>query len=196
MPVADIIRESVLSAQLGQYGEISEADFRKILQDQVNAECGGPNASWGQGCSDAQAEVDSAVNIFATVPIGSGFYTGAGIVPGPSGIVSYNPSAGYVVPPGSLPPEQSPTIPAYTSPSNVALTSPGNPLASGGGSSVAGTAAGAGPSSGGSNTLQSPYDPGPTAGPGLASLSQASQNTKILAILLIIAVAVIFFGRH
>lgn len=195
MAVSDVISESVLSAQLGQYGDISADDFRKILQDQVTGMCGGKN-TWGAGCSDAQAEIDSAVSIFSSVPIGSSYYVGAGIVPDNSGLVSYNPSAGYVVPAGSLPPEASPTIPAYTSPANVAVTSPGNPTASAGGSSVAGTAAGAGPTSGGSNSLQSPYNPDPGVGPSLASLSQASQNSKLLMILLAIAVAVIFFGRH
>lgn len=111
-------------------------------------------------------------------------------------IVSYSPSAGYRPPVDSVPVELSPTIPAYTSPSNVAATSPGSRTASGGGSSVASTASGAGASQGGSTTQQTTLAPTAAAAAGIASLSPGAQNSKLLIILLVIAVAIILFGRN
>jgi hypothetical protein len=107
----------------------------------------------------------------------------------------YNPSAGFVAQPGSMPVEKSPTIPAYTSPANILATAVGSRTAAAGGTDIAGTAAGAGTSQGGSGEQQNSLQPtGPAA--VVADSLGGKSNTKLLVILLVLAVAVILFGRN
>lgn len=114
-------------------------------------------------------------------------------IPHDANVMAYNPSAGWVAPTNSLPVVASPTIPAFTSPSNVAATSPGSVTAAGGGTNNPGSAAGTG-STVTAGTRIDRTTPTVAQATSLAGVAIGT-DSKMLMILLAVAVAVIVFGR-
>lgn len=191
------LQDYLTAAQLGQYGdppptqaqmESMLAGEAAIICKQSFIPCSSDPATLVAGAGDQYATfldkvVPDATLTAPVVPLpggGSSYYNPVYAQNGPF----YNPSAGFVTAPNSMPPELSPTSPAFTSPVNAQAT----------GSTTPGTSSGTGTTQGGSGTAQSNLIPDQQSA-GFASML-GQKDSKLLLILLVVAIAVIIFGRN
>lgn len=199
MSVDVLINDDFLSYMAGVNVAVENGTAK--TPDQVRAAVLGDAQSW---CKDFSgdcpngvptAEIDSGVAAYqaalgkhASLIASEGLMVSTPITPGQIAQdygVYYSPSSGMAAPSNIVPPEPVPTSPAFTSPANVAVTAQNT--------SIAGTAAGAGGSQGGSQTQQSILSPAPGAGPVVAGLG--SNNTKLLLVLAGVLILVLLAGK-
>jgi hypothetical protein len=192
-----VLQQYLTAAQLGQYGdppptqEQMEAMLAQEAQNickQSFIPCASTPSSLVASAGDQYATfLDRVVpDATLTAPVvnlpggGQSYYNPVYAQNGPF----YNPSAGFVTAPNSMPPELSPTSPAFTSPTNTQST----------GSTTPGTASGSGSTQGGSGSVQSTLIPS-AADASMAGLL-GKGDSKLLMILLGVAILVIIFGRN
>jgi hypothetical protein len=189
-----VLQEYLTAAQLGQYGDPppTQEQMEQMLSQEAGnicrdsyIPCAASPSSLIAGVGDQYATFLDKVVPEATLtapavnlPDGTtSFYNPVYAQTGPY----YNPSAGFVAAPGSEPPTLSPTIPAFTSPANSQST----------GAAAPGTASGTG-STVTAGTQQTSLLP--SAGDAALAGMLGQKDSKLLVILLVVAVAVIIFG--
>ena len=172
-------------------------DVRSALTSAAIESCSYPGACPQGVPTDV---IDAAVATYAAALQNQVNITGsefqAGLIANPVGLTPqevasaaglyYSNSSGPAAPSNVIPPEASPTSPAFTSTVNVQATAPNSP--------VAGTASGVGPGMGGSTTIQSPLNPAPGAGPAIAALAPGA-NTKLYLMLAAVFIVVLLLRK-
>lgn len=202
--VSQVIASTLNSFMVGlaaavEHGYAATTDqVRSALTSAAQDNCSDDPA----GCPGGQIpqdQIDSAVATYAAA-LNSQVQTTAslfdsGSIANPVGLTPqqvaqsvglyYSPSSGPAAPSNVIPPEQSPTSPAFTSAANISATSQN--------SSVAGAAAGVGPGVGGSTTIQSPLTPASDAGAAVQALG--SNNNMMLYLILAGALILVLLLR-